>query len=232
MIKGFFGVPGCGKSTLLVKYARKEQKRVLNRYKDIYTINIDIEGCTRITWDDLANYKLENCLILWDEATLDADNRKFKDFTDGHRDFFILHRHVGCDVIWTTQNYDKVDLKIRDLTQELWYMSKSVVPLFRNFTSAKRIYRCININEHTGDLTMGYRFCNFLESLFVSNYKLVYRKPLYKFFDSFDELALSDRPCYPITNSNKFIESHKFLKRGVSLWYSIILKLKSLLKKC
>lgn len=229
MIRGYFGVPGCGKTTRLVKTGLKEVKRLKKRYDNVYTINFRCSGCIEISWDDLANYKFYNSLILIDEITLNADNRKFKDFSNEHRDFFILHRHLGCDIIWSTQNFDKVDLKIRDLTQELWYMSKSVVPFLRQFTTAKRIYRQININEHTSELTLGYRFCNFIEGLFVSNFQIIYRKPLYKYFDSYDELTLSSRPVF---FNNVIVPFPKgIIKKGSNLCLNVKEKFLNLIKK-
>lgn len=192
MIKCYFGVPGCGKSTILVKEYIKNKRK----YDHIYTINLVIKGVKKITKEDLELYLFRNTLILWDEITIDADNREFKSFSRDLRDFFILHRHLGCDIIYATQNFEKVDKIVRDLTCELWYMSKSVIPLFRSFTSAKRIYRNININEFTSDLTLGYRFCNFLESIFVSNYKLVFRPFYYRLFDTHDELHLKNRVLF------------------------------------
>ena len=197
MIKAYFGVPGCGKSTTLVREYRKNRKK----YDNFYTLNIDIEGCKRIERKDLEKYKFKNCLILWDEITMDADNREFKTFSKNLRDFFILHRHFGVDIIYVTQNYENVDKKIRDLTSELWYMQKSVVPLLSDFTTTKRIYRNININENTSELTLGYRFCNFIESLFVSNFKIIWRRLYYKYFDSYSELSMKGRKDYE--------ESHK-----------------------
>ena len=76
-------------------------------------------------------------------------------------------------------------------------MSKSVVPFLKGFTLAKRIYRSININEYNSELTLGYRFCNLLESIFVSNVKIVWRRRYYKYFDSWDELSLKDREYMP-----------------------------------
>lgn len=192
MIKAYFGVPGSGKSTILVKEYKKNRKK----YDYVYTINLQIRGVPMITKEDLEKYKFKNTLILWDEITMDADNREFKSFSKALRDFFILHRHLGCDIIYATQNFENVDKKVRDLTSELWYMQKSVIPLFSQFTSAKRIYRTININEHTSDLTLGYRFCNFVESLFVSNFKLTFRPRFYKYFDTHDELSLKNRLLY------------------------------------
>lgn len=196
MIKCYFGVPGCGKSTILVKEFKKNRKK----YEHIYSINIQIKGVEQITKEDLEKYKFVNTLILWDEITMDADNREFKSFSRDLRDFFILHRHLGCDIIYATQNFENVDKKVRDLTCELWYMSKSVVPFFRSFTTAKRIYRKININEMSSELTLGYRFCNFLETLFVSNFKLVFRPFCYKYFDTHAELSLQNRILYEERN--------------------------------
>jgi len=201
---GYFGTPGVGKSTTLVKIARKEQRRLIKRYEHIYTINIDIKGCTRITKEDFEKYKFQNSLILWDEITLDYDNRNFKLFSESAKQSWLLHRHFGLDIIYATQNYENVDKKIKDITLELWYMSKSVIPILREFTSSKRIYRNININENTSELVMGYRFCNFLESIFVSNNKLCYRRLYYKYFDSFDELQMKEREDYE-THKNSII---------------------------
>lgn len=196
MITCYFGVPGSGKTTLLSKIAIKELKLIKkgkSKYSSVYT-NFYCRGANKIEYKDLAKYKVYNALVLFDEMTLDADNRKFKEFTDEHRDYFILHRHVGNDIIYATQDYSKVDSKIRALTQDLWFMNKTVVPFFNQFTTAKRIYRTITINEHTGDLVMGYRFCNLLESFFVSNFKCVFRPFYYRYFDSFDEGVLISRP--------------------------------------
>lgn len=192
MIKCYFGVPRVGKSTVLVKEYIKNRRK----YKHIYTINLQIKGVEMITKEDLEKYKFKNTLILWDEITMDADNREFKSFSKELRDLLILHGHMGIDLIYATQNFENVDKKVRDLTVELWYMNKSVIPFFRNFTTAKRIYRKININEKTSELTLGYRFCNFLESIFVSNFKLIFRPLYFRYFDTHDELSLKGRCLY------------------------------------
>lgn len=195
MITCYFGVPGCGKTTLLTKFAIRELKRIKKNkspYKHVYT-NFYCKGAEIIDYNDLSIYKISDSLILLDELAMDADNRKFKSFSDDMRNFFILHRHLGCDIIYATQSYEMVDLKIRQLTAQLWYMQKSVVPILGLFTSAKKVYRTIAINEHTSELTLGYRFCNLIEAFFASNYKCVFRPLYYKYFDSFDEDCLADR---------------------------------------
>lgn len=219
MIKGYFGVPGCGKSTVLAKIGHKEITRLKKHYRNVFTVNIDIVGCTKITKSDVQKFKFNNDLILWDEITLDYDNRNFKEFTQEDKEFWLLHRHMGVDVIYATQNYENVDKKIRDLTMELWYMSKSVVPLLGQFTTSKRIYRNITINEMNSDLTMGYRFCNFIEGLFVKNFEIVFRRLYYKYFDSFDLLELQKREQIPYNNvpkKRKVLKIWKKLKKKKS----------------
>lgn len=205
MITCYFGVPGVGKTTLLTKLAVKAIKRMnrgKGKYENVYT-NFYCKGARRIDFNDLKTYKIYDSLILLDEITMDADNRDFKNFPNEIRDFFILHRHLGNDIIYATQGYDAVDKKIRLLTQELWYMQKSVIPFLRSITTAKRIYRTIDINEHTSELTLGYRFCNFIESLCTSNFKSVWRRRYYKYFDSFDEDVLASREILNTTLWNE-----------------------------
>lgn len=202
MITCYFGVPGVGKTTLLTKLAVKAIKRKdkgkKGAYEHVYT-NFYCKGASKLDFNDLNTYKITNSLILLDEITMDADNRDFKKFPEGIRDFFILHRHLGNDIIYATQGYDAVDKKIRLLTQELWYMQKSVLPFFNSFTSAKRIYRTIAINEHTSELVLGYRFCNFIESISTRNFQSCFRPLYYKYFDSFDEGILESRPELPLS---------------------------------
>lgn len=213
MIIGYFGVPGCGKTTTLVKKAIKEQKRIKKRYKNIYTINFKCSGCIEIQWEDLEKYKMYDSLILIDEISTVADNREFKTFSKEHRDFFIMHRHLGNDIIWVTQNYEKIDKTIRELTQELWYMTKTIIPVLDEFTRSRKIYRNININEHTSELTLGYRFCNWLEGIMASNNQIVWRRKYYKYFDSYDELMLEKRPIIDKKDKIPYPERKKRWKK-------------------
>ncbi len=203
MITGLFGVPGCGKTTMATMIASRAVKnqtksklyllfKKAKRYDHIYT-NFECEGCEKVDFKDLAKYKFYNSLLIFDELILDADNRDFKKFDPRIRDFFVYHRHLGNDIIYLTQAYDKIDIKIRALTQDLWYISKSVVPLVCEFSIARRIYRTIAINELTSDLVMGYRFCNLLELFFARNSMLCFRRLYYSKFDSFEEGPLETR---------------------------------------
>lgn len=198
MITCYFGVPGVGKTSVLAKIGIKELRKIekgKSKYKHVYT-NFYLKGAEQIAFDDIKNYKLYDSLILFDEITMDADNRHFKSFPTEVRDFFILHRHLGLDIIYATQSYDMVDMKIKNLTADLWHMQKSVAPFFRNFTYARRVWRKVNINEHTAEMTNGYRYCNFTEAIFASNFRWSYRPLYYKYFDSFEEGVLAPRNIY------------------------------------
>lgn len=203
MITGYFGVPRVGKNTMATKIARKALRQRLyffglvgpKKYDHVYT-DFYCEGCEKIDFHVLKEYKMYNSLIIFEEMALDADNRAFKSFDQAIRDYLVLHGHLFNDIIYLTQDYALVDKKIRSLTQELWYLEKSVVPFLSEFTIARRIFRSININEFNGDLVMGYRFCNFIERFFTSNIKICYRRPYYKYFDSHDEGVLASRPVF------------------------------------
>lgn len=196
MISGYFGVPGCGKTTILARMAQKELRKIergKSPYKIVFT-NFYCKGCYRIDFLDFKYFKVRDALVLLDEISLDADNREYKSFPPQIRNFLILHRHLNVRIVYFTQDFSKVDKTIRSLTNDLWYVKKPVFPLFSQFSICKQIYRNIAINEFTSELTLGYRFATFWETLFNHTKKIVYRRPWYKYFDSYDELQLSNVP--------------------------------------
>ena len=188
MVSGYFGVPGCGKSTMLAKFAQRELRRIRSGkspYDHVLT-NFYCQGCEKIDFSDLGKYKMFNCLILLDELTLDSDSRDYKSFSLSSKKFFTLHRHLHCDIIYFVQDFSRVDKTIRNVTYDLWYVTRSVVPFFRRFSKARRIFRNVVINEFTGDLILGYRFSKFLERVFSKTVRITYLPHWYRFFDSYD----------------------------------------------
>lgn len=191
MISCYFGVPGVGKTTIATYFTRKYRKK----YKHIYT-NFYCRGAEKIDFKDLAIYKMYDSLIILDELTLDADSRDFKSFPPQVRDFFVLHRHVNCDIIYLVQDYGRADKIIKDLTYDLWYLQRSVIPFFKKFLRAKRIYRHYKINEEKDELVLGYRYPNLPERIFDRTTKFVYCPKYYKYFNTFDELKLANREVF------------------------------------
>ena len=184
MITGYFGLPGCGKTTYLTMLAQKELKKIeqgKSKYKRVLT-NYYCDNCYKIDYKDLGHYEITDCLILLDEITLDADSRNFKQFDHFKKQFFLLHRHYNCDIVYFTQQWDGVDKKIRDITQNLYYCKK-----IGSFTKAKIIFRCVEINEFSKEIVTGYRFPTFLENIFNCKTKWCYRPKYYEFFDSWEK---------------------------------------------
>lgn len=192
MIKGYFGLPGSGKSTFLTMIAQKELKRIERSrsvYKRVFT-NFYCQGCYIIDYKNLGVYDFSDSLILLDEITLDADSRNFKQFDQVKKQFFLLHRHYGIDVIYFTQQWDGVDKKIRDITHDLYYVKKLRLPLISNLSVATRIFRVLDINEDTKEIVNGYRFPNWFDRLIGRTKEYCWRPKYYKYFDSFDTIPL------------------------------------------
>ena len=132
MITLYFGVPGCGKTTLLSSIAQKELKKISkgkSKYEHVLT-NFECSGCEKIDFTDIGVFDIQKCLILLDEITVDADNRDFKNFKKSSVEGFVYHRHYDLDIICATQQYDAVDKKIRNLTQNLYTCSKGYLMPF------------------------------------------------------------------------------------------------------
>lgn len=166
-----------------------------SHYEHVLT-NFYCKGCEQISFEDLKRFKPVRCLILFDELTLDADSRSFKSFPKEIKDFFVMHRHCFNDIIYFIQDYSRIDKTIRELTYDLWYVHKPVLPFFRRFSIARKIFRNIAINEFTSELVLGYRFSKFLERLFMPCIRYTYRPRWYEYFDSFDEGVLASRPVF------------------------------------
>lgn len=196
MIQGYIGPPGCGKTTILAALAQKNLQKIKkgkSPYKIIYS-NVQINGCAKFQLIDIKRFHFENCLILLDELTLDADSRDYKSFPDYLKEWFTLHRHFGVDIIYAVQDPSRIDKTIRNLTFSLWYVSRSVVPFFSRFVRARRIFRNLAINEYTSELTLGYRFAKFLEVIFSGVAKIFYAPRYYNTFDSYDDYGSSNKP--------------------------------------
>lgn len=200
MIQGFIGSPGAGKTTILASIAYKELKK-MKKGKSNYDVifsNVFIKGTAKFKLSDIEHYYCHNCLVLLDELTLDADSRDFKNFPEYLKEWFTLHRHDNIDIIYVTQDPSRVDKTIRNLTYSLWYVNRSVVPFFRRFVRCRRIFRNININEFTSELTLGYRFAKFLEVIFSGVTKIIYAPKYYDIFDSYDSYGHDKKLEYPI----------------------------------
>lgn len=195
MVTGYFGLPGSGKTTFLTMIAQKELKLIKkgkSKYKRIFC-NFYCEGCFELKFEYLGTKLIEDSLILIDEITLFADSRDFAKFSQKTKEFFLLHRHYGCDIIYFTQHYNNVDKKIRDITFDLFFVRPTIFSL----SVASRIFRTLDIQEQTHEIVNGYRFAVLFDMFKPGKLKqFCFRPRWYKYFDSFE--ANRNLPAVPL----------------------------------
>ena len=202
VITGYFGLPGSGKSTFLASIAYHYLRRGIRVF-----INADfpVDGCCLYEWDQLGRYDMRNSLILIDEVSLFADNRDFKRFSQVLKQYFILHRHYYCDIIWCTQQYDGTDRKIRELTNALYYIR----PAPFGFSYALKLQRYQHVpsirevrRNGAADITTLWVRPSILSILLNPRRSLrfCWRRRYYRLFDSFSapELPSYDWPVFDI----------------------------------
>lgn len=193
----FFGLPGCGKTTLLTAEALRAVKS--GRYVHVYSnVRICVPGVTYIDNECIGLYDIRDALVLIDEGTLFADSRDHKNFKKSSVAYFLLHRHYNVDILIFTQQWNGVDLKIRVITDRVYYVYKGLL-FGRWITSYYRIPYGIIIpdpkkaagGEKLGDIVQGYCKPGLLVRLFC---KKLYRPKYYKYFDSWEAPPLPALP--------------------------------------
>lgn len=191
----YFGLPGCGKTTMLAKLALDAVKS--GKYQNVYSnVGINIPGVTVIDNECIGQYELRDCLILIDEATIFADSRDYKNFSRGRMEYFLTHRHYCADIILFTQRWDAVDLKIRSITDRVYYIRKGFW-LGRWISTCWRIPYDIIIpdpkkgGDKLGEIIQGYCKPNLLIRLFA---RRIYRPRYYKYYDSWEVKEMTPLP--------------------------------------
>lgn len=208
----YFGLPGCGKTTLMAKIACDAIKS--RRYDHVYcNVHNTIPGVTYIDNEYIGSYDLSNSMLLIDEATLFADSRDHKNFSKERISFFLLLRHYSIDCCLFTQQWNALDLKIRVITDRVYYVYKTLF-LGHWFTKYYRIPYGIIIpdpkksdGQKLGEIVQGYAKPSFLVRLFCP---WIFRPMYYKYFDSFEAPAL--RPLPPIFKPNPPAAPSKFAR--------------------
>lgn len=137
-----FGKKGSGKTTYLAKLAYKYTKLGKNVYSNVHLPNVYL-----IEDKDVGHKMLPpDSVLLFDEAGMQYDNRKFKNFDDATRNWFKLQRHYKVRVYLFSQTFD-VDKKLRDLTDEMLLVERR----FRVFSYGRRIIKKVTLTEASVD---------------------------------------------------------------------------------
>ena len=189
MISTYFGNPGCGKTTLAVKMAIKNQK-----HYDYVFLNFDhlIKNGYIADLDGLGEWTFpDHSFIAIDEAGIEYNSRAYKSLPKPAIAWFKKHRHYKCDIAVFSQSWEDMDVTIRRLSDDLWYLYR-IGP----FTLSRRIYKRVTVDKQTQQIIDGYRMPSMLWLLiwplqlgwpFQKKYTLTFRPFYYKYFDSFSK---------------------------------------------
>lgn len=183
-----FGKKGAGKSLYMVKLMLRYLRKGWTVYTDID--NIKLSGVRIMHAKDLSSFAPDqNSVIFLDEAGILFDNRNFKNFDSGLRDFFKLQRKYKCRVYMNSQSFD-IDKKIRDVTDQMGLMISlgNVISIYRP------IRRTITLTQPSADSES--RIADKLSFESIFKWKFTYMPRYFKYFESFNP---PERPSLPFS---------------------------------
>lgn len=134
MVKVVFGLPGAGKST----YAAREASRALRKGKKVYS-NFFIRGAYTLDFERLGVDDYSDCLMILDEVSLFADARNWKQFRTETKYFFVMHRHYNVELLVLSQSYTDMDVRIRNIADELFHITSGRLGFSRVRPVSKRL---------------------------------------------------------------------------------------------
>lgn len=186
MIRTFFGSPGCGKTTYAVKLAMQHRKDYSHSFCNF---PVSAQGVTSCDLDEIGEWTFpESSYIAVDEAGIEFNSRAYKSLPKPAIAWFKLHRHFKCDVDVFSQSWEDMDVTLRRLSNELWYLYR-----LGPFTLARRVYKRVTVDKNTEQIIDGYKMASGLWLLvwflqlgypFEPKWKLTFRPRYYKYFDS------------------------------------------------
>ncbi len=193
----YFGIPGAGKTTFASHLANQAmyehpfrrwlrefdtreslwlmQKLPFRKSKDVYS-NVPITGTFKLdVLKQLGVDEVSKGVLIFDEAGIYTNNRKFNAFPENLLVFFKMFRHeeMACHVF--SQSYKDMDLTIRNSATAMWMVKKSI---FRGYIVAVKYKKFLFINEETNQFEEGYRKCGMFSN------KYCYAKKVYHLFNT------------------------------------------------
>lgn len=171
-----FGKKGAGKSCYMVRQMHRYLRKGWHVYTDM--ADVRIPGVRVIPVASLANFRPEErSLICLDEVGISMDNRNYKSFPPGLRDFFKYTRKMQIVIIMNSQAYD-VDKKVRDTTDSMLLL-QSIGSLF---CLARPIRRSITLTAPSAEAES--RIADILRFGGVLSWRLYYMPAYFRYFDS------------------------------------------------
>lgn len=130
MITLICGVPGKGKTALATQLALKQCKKgrkVFSNYPISYTMLGMKFSSYDVDPDFFKNMSFpESSLIILDEAQMYFNSRFFKNMSMDEIKYFGGHRHLGLDMILTSQHPNRVDITLRELCDSILWIRYSL----------------------------------------------------------------------------------------------------------
>lgn len=117
MIEAYTGYPGTGKTFGLTFRAYKEMKKGRKVFSNYY-----IKGAFKLTFDDLVNFTFpEGSCVIIDESGRYFNARKWQSLPSEIFDLFTLHRHMQLDLLVAVQNFNRIDIALREVIELVWW---------------------------------------------------------------------------------------------------------------
>lgn len=191
MIRIFFGSPGCGKTTLACRNLFKFKKHYGNTYANFENTLSKVQDTDGLgTWSPPFN-----SYYAVDEAGITYNNRLYKKLPHECIEWFKLHRHYGVDVDLFSQSWEDMDITMRRLCDELWYLRK-----LGPFTLCRKVIKSVTVDEQTQQIIDGYKFVKLWRQIAPfpfhrESFKLIFRPRWYKYFDTYSRKELPLPPC-------------------------------------
>lgn len=208
-----FGKKGAGKSCYMVREMLRLQKRGWLIYTDMP--DIKISGVRIIKHMDLVAFRPEEHSALFlDEVGISMDNRDYKSFPPGLRDFFKYLRKMKCRCYMNSQAYD-VDKKVRDTVDSMILQTS----LFGVFSISRPIIRRVTLTEATSQADS--RIADNLSFGSIFSFRIYYMPKYFKYFNS---LEMPARKLISYSNPSETVSvvhltAFRFLSRIIS-WFN------------
>lgn len=198
---GIFGKPGSGKSTFLNKIAYQHIQKKWIVFTDDPTTKIegiyhfDSQKLKEGKWlpdgrkgqigpNGHINKKDYNIVLIFDEIGSLYNNRDFKNnLTPETLKWWKEHRHRRIKIYYGSQSYKDMDLKIRNLSDQLFLVKRGIL---KNFSVAKPILINMDIdNGKDGQGEGGGRIVENYKYDLIFFWKFIFLRKWIKKFDSY-----------------------------------------------
>lgn len=171
-----FGKKGAGKSCYMVRKMLWYKRRGWNVYTDM--ADVRIPGVRIIKISDLENFRpAPKSAVFLDEVGITMDNRSFKSFPPGLRDFFKYARKMQLVIFMNSQAYD-VDKKVRDTTDSMLLMQS----IGSFLCICRPIIRSITLTAPSAEAES--RIADTLRFANIFSWRIYYMPLYFRYFDS------------------------------------------------